>query len=203
MAEPSPSEAIVSLYERHAQGWFEDRGTILHERAWLDRFAEPLAPEAAILDIGCGTGDPIARYLLGRGFALTGIDSSPSLIAMAAERLPAAEWIVADMRSLDLYRRFDGLIAWHSFFHLTPDDQRVMFPRFAGHAAPGATLMFTGGPQHGEAIGAWRGEPLYHGSLDPAEYRDLLDDNGFDLLDQHLGDPDCGGAYIWLARKRA
>ena len=203
MAEPSPSEAIVSLYERHAQGWSEDRGAILHERTWLDRFVQPLAPEATILDIGCGTGDPIARYLLDQGFKLTGVDSSPSLIAIAAERLPAAEWIVADMRSLDLDYRFDGLIAWHSFFHLTPEDQRAMFPRFARQVAPGATLMFTGGPRHGEAVGVWRGEPLYHGSLDPAEYHDLLDENGFDLLDHRVGDPECGGAYVWLARMRA
>jgi hypothetical protein len=26
-------------------------------------------------------------------------------------------------------------------------------------------LMFTSGPAYGEAIGTYRGEPLYHGSL--------------------------------------
>src|ERR1041384_3755382 len=65
------------------------------------------------------------------------------------------------------------------FFHLRMDDQRPMFERFAAHARPGAPLMFTSGPAHGEAIGSFCGEPLYHGSLDPADYEGLLRKPGF------------------------
>jgi hypothetical protein len=74
-----------------------------------------------------------------------------------------------------------------------------MFARFAAHAAAGAPLMFTSGPEHGEAIGEWIGEPLYHGSLDPADYEALLADNGFTIVERRLRDPECGGATIWLA----
>jgi hypothetical protein len=80
---------------------------------------------------------------------------------------------------LALQRTFSGILAWDSFFHLCHDDQRRMFPVFRAHAAPNAALMFTSGPAHGEAIGSFGGEPLYHASLDPAEYRSLLDRNGF------------------------
>lgn len=201
-ADTSPSEAIVGLYERNARHWLQDRGSDLHERPWLDRFTAPLSPGASILDIGCGSGEPIARHLIDRGFEVTGIDSSPALIAIAAGRLPAGEWIVRDMRQLDLGRRFDALIAWHSFFHLSPHDQRPMFSRFAAHATPGAMLMFTSGSQEGEAVGSYRGEPLYHGSLDGDEYRAFLSENGFVVLDVAVADPDCGHTTIWLARAR-
>lgn len=200
-ADPA-SAAIVDLYERNADGWLRDRGTSLHERAWLDRFTAPLAPGASILDIGCGSGEPLARHLIERGFKLTGVDSSPSMIENAAHRLPAGRWMVKDMRALDLGRRFDALLAWHSFFHLSPDDQRAMFLRFAGLGAPGAMLIFTSGRAHSEEIGQWRGEPLYHGSLDPGEYRALLDANGFDLAAHKMADPDCGDSTVWLARLR-
>ena len=96
---------------------------------------------------------------------------------------------------------FDGVLAWHSFFHLAHDPQRAMFPIFAAHAAPGAALMFTSGWEEGESIGEWRGEPLYHASLDTAEYRALLEANGFEILHHVVQDPDCGHATIWLARK--
>src|SRR5215216_3405122 len=98
---------------------------------------------------------------------VVGVDASPTLIALCRERFPGAEWIVADMRELALDRQFDGLLAWDSFFHLSGDDQREMFPRFAGHARPGAPLMFTSGTSEGVAMGSYRGEPLYHASLDP------------------------------------
>jgi hypothetical protein len=39
------------------------------------------------------------------------------MIALARERLPEQEWIVADMRRLALDRRFEGILAWHSYFH--------------------------------------------------------------------------------------
>jgi SAM-dependent methyltransferase len=194
------ADAIVSLYTRHAAAYDRQRGRKLMEARWLDRFLSLLPATPSVLDIGCGMGEPIARHLVERGCAVTGIDSSAPLIALCRERFPQQIWQVADMRELALGQRLDGLIAWDSFFHLTPDDQRRMFPLFRVHAAQGAALLFTSGPAHGEAIGSFEGEPLYHGSLDPAEYHNLLDENGFSVVDHVIEDPECGGHTIWLAQ---
>jgi SAM-dependent methyltransferase len=197
----SAADEIVGLYQRHAAAWAADRGTkLVLEKPWLDRFLSLLPAKGAILDLGCGSADPIARYLIEQGNALTGADSSPALIALCAEKFPGQVWHVADMRALALARVFDGILAWDSFFHLSPNDQRMMFPVFRRHAAPGAALMFTSGPAHGEAIGAYRGEPLYHASLDAAEYRALLAANGFKVVAHVAEDPDCGRHTIWLAQ---
>lgn len=193
---------IVGLYERHASTFDAARGKTLFEAPWLQRFVALLPPGAAILDIGCGSGEPIARYFIDRGFAVSGIDSSPTLIGLCRGRFPDSDWQVADMRSLALGRRFAGLIAWDSFFHLTPEDQREMFAVFREHAAAGAALMFTSGPAHGEAIGSFEGEPLYHGSLAPEEYRALLAENGFEVVRHLAEDPACGGHTVWLAGLR-
>lgn len=195
------SDSVVRLYELHATAWDGDRDKRLFERTWLDRFTAPLAPGATVLDIGCGGGEPIGRHVIESGFALTGIDSAPTLISLAEARFPQAEWRVMDMRALALGRRFDALLAWHSFFHLSAADQRPMFARFAAHANPRAMLMFTSGSEAGEAIGSYRGEPLHHASLAPEEYRRLLEENGFEVLAYRADDPGCGGATIWLARK--
>jgi len=124
------------------------------------------------------------------------------MIEMCRARFPDSEWIVGDMRQLALERRFDGLLAWDSFFHLHMNDQRPMFARFAEHAAPGAPLMFTSGTSHGEAIGSYCGEPLYHGSLDREEYERLLAVNGFTVLAYRAEDPECGRHTVWLAQHR-
>ncbi len=197
------ADRIIDLYERYAHEWDEGRaGGNLFERPWLDRFTALLPLGGTVLDIGCGGGDPISRHLIDRGFALTGVDASPAMIALCEARFPSETFMVADMRTLSLGCQFDGLIAWDSFFHLTPDDQRAMFPIFGAHAAPQAGLMFTSGPQHGEAIGTLHGERLYHGSLDPAEYRALLDAQGFEVVAYVAEDPTCGAHTIWLARHR-
>jgi SAM-dependent methyltransferase len=197
-----PSAArIVDLYERCASDWDAARKrSTFFEKTAIDRFAPALPEGGTVLDIGCGAGAPIAKYLLERGLALTGVDSSASLISLCRERYPAGEWIVADMRTLDLGRRFDGLIAWWSLFHLSPADQLAMFPVFARHAAPGAHLIFTSGDRHGEAIGEFGGEELYHASLDEKGYRDALAASEFEIVHYSGADPDCGDTIWWLAR---
>lgn len=204
MAKSLPHERIISLYEENAAAWDAIRGAATsEEQPHLDAFADALAPGASVLDIGCGSGVPIARYLIARGFAVTGIDSSATLIGLCGKRFPQAEWRVADMRTLDLGRRFDALIAWFSFFHLSPDDQRAMFPIFGLHAAPGALLTLTSADEEGVAIGEWQGEPLYHASLAPEEYRALLTANGFEVLSFTVGNPASPGPTVWLARYAA
>jgi SAM-dependent methyltransferase len=197
----SDADKIIDLYDRHAHDYAEDRrrgdGS---ETAWLDRFGALLRRGSSVLDIGCGSGAPIAEYLVNKGFAVDGIDSSPTLIALCRERLPQRSWHVGDMRGLALVRTFDGLLAWDSFFHLSHDDQRRMFPIFKRHASPRAALMFTSGPSHGEAIGSYGGEPLYHASLGPQEYRALLKANGFLVVEHIVEDPDCCGHTVWLAQ---
>jgi SAM-dependent methyltransferase len=196
------AERVVEIYRRHAGAWAAARGTELAERPWIDRFAALLGPGATVLDIGCGSGQPIAAYLAGQGHPVAGIDSSPAMIALFQANLPGESAEVADMRALSLDGRFGGLIAWDSLFHLAPAEQRLMFPVFRDHAQPGAPLLFTSGPAAGEAIGTLEGEPLYHASLGPAEYRLLLSQHRFDVVAHTAEDPDCGGRTVWLARYR-
>jgi hypothetical protein len=49
--------------------------------------------------------------------------------------------------------------------------------------------MFTSGTSHGEAIGSYRGEPLYHASLAAREYQALLESNGFRVEAHSVEDP--------------
>ncbi|GAS93819.1 methyltransferase [Mycolicibacterium canariasense] len=191
---------VIQLYDRHAGEWSRDRGGKLVERTWLDRFMASLPDQRTVLDVGCGTAVPIGQYLIDQGCQLHGVDSSSAMIAMTRTRFPDHRWDVADMRTLALNGRFGGIIAWGSLFHLSPHHQRRMFPIFAQHAAPGAVLMFNSGPSAGEQIGTYQGEPLYHASLDPSEYRTLLADNGFAVIAHTVTDPMCGHRTVWLAR---
>jgi trans-aconitate methyltransferase len=202
-SDPMPSHAdrVIGLYEDHALSFDADRNRSLFEKAWLDRFLDLVPRSPSVLDMGCGMGEPLAKYLIERGCSVTGVDGSPRMIALCKQRLPQHEWIVADMRGLTLGRTFQGLLAWGSFFLLEPDQQRRMFDVFAEHAAPGAALMFTSGDREDETIGSYCGEPLYHASLAPSEYRALLERSGFEVVAYVPNDPSCADHTIWLARR--
>ena len=156
MASHPSADQIINLYDRHATTWDILRTDHFIDRKWIDRFCTQLPARATVLDLGCGSGQPVARHLIEAGASVVGVDSSTHMLALCRERFPAQQWIHADMRSLALDRQFDAILAWNSFFHLKPEDQRRMFPIFQRHAAPGALLMFTSGPSHGEALGGIR-----------------------------------------------
>ena len=190
---------IVDLYDRRAADWVADRGQTLTEadRTWLDQFSAHLRPGDAVLDVGCGSGRPMAAALIGRGLRVTGVDSSASLIAHASADLPGGRFLQADMRTLDLGETFAGILAWHSLFHLSVADQRIALPRLLAHAAPRASIMFSSGPREGFVVGSWRGDPLYHGSLGPEEYQTLLTSQGFVVESGAWAD----NGSVWLAHR--
>ncbi|WP_210527744.1 class I SAM-dependent methyltransferase [Rubellimicrobium arenae] len=197
-------EDVIATYDREGPAWAATRDRRLVERPWIDR-ALSIAPHARgrrrVLDLGCGAGRPIAEYLLDRGCMVTGVDASRPMIELFARVVPRAVALHADMRTLRLTETFDLLIAWDSFFHLSPDDQRATFAVLASHLAPGGVLLVTTGPAAGEPIGRIGESPLYHASLAPEEYRALFAEHGFEELGYWPEEPSCAGHTIWMARR--
>lgn len=190
------------LYEKHANLWAELRlpGVDL-EGEWLDRFCAQLPADARVLDLGCGHGDPIGRALLARGYQVWGIDRARPLIELAQSNLPDGQWIVDDMTSFVIEGAFSGIVMWHSLFHISPNEQRAVFPLLAAHCERGTTLMFTSGTVEGTSTGEFAGEPLIHYSLDRSEYEQLLHTHGFEVIEFRERDPACGNANIWMAEQ--
>ena len=165
-------EDVIGIYDREGVAWAATRDRRLAERPWLDR--------------GC---------------QVTGVDASRPMIELFARVVPRAVALHADMRTLRLSQDFDLVIAWDSYFHLSPEDQRAMFPVFANHMGKGSVMLVTTGPQAGEAIGRIGEADLYHASLAPEEYRRLFEEHGFEELGYWPEEPACGGRTIWMARR--
>ena len=91
-------------------------------------FAKRLKPGAKVLDIGCGTGYPIAAHLSGIGCCVTGIDISERMIDCALGlNLPGAEFFVADLLQFRTDKRFDGVIAFDSIWHIPMEQQSQIY----------------------------------------------------------------------------
>lgn len=173
------------------------------ELPYLEKATALAPPPGKVLDLGCGSGEPLSRYFIEKGYHVTGIDAVNAMLDIARARFPEMTWQQADMRDLDLGDSFNVLIAWDSFFHLKPADQRAMFGKFRQHTAPGGVLVFTSGLTLGEAVGGdLFGDKLYHASLDTEEYARLLDRHGYSVVLHVAEDPDCGGHTIWIAQFR-
>ena len=75
---------------------------------------------AKTLDIACGTGW-LTQHLPG---AITGLDASPSMLEVAAERIPDAEFVVGDALELPFEDgSFERITTGHFYGHLEEDDR--------------------------------------------------------------------------------
>lgn len=197
-------QTVLSIYDDIAE-WFDSaRNKSLFERDCLDFLLSYLSENPSILDLGCGTGEPIAQYLISMGCRITGVDGSPHMISLCRNRFPDHEWILQDMRQFQSPETFDAIIAWDSFFHLNRDDQREMFTVFTKYCRPQGILLFSSGSENEEAWSPMFGHDtaqMFHASLDTDEYRALLEKYGFVILKHKQSDPACGGHTYWIAQK--
>ena len=105
--------------ERDRPGWHEDVAALCAAVAEL--------PPARTLDLACGTGFLTAHL---RG-AVTGLDQSPKMLAVARRRLPEAELVAGDALAPPFGPgRFDRVFSGHFYGHLDAA-QRAEFVRVA------------------------------------------------------------------------
>ena len=115
----------------------------------MERFYVETAggPGRSVLELACGSGR-ITVPLAASDADVTGVDLSPAMLERARDALVGggvhAELIAADMRELELGRRFDSIvIAANSLLHLTTRDDLVrVFAAARRHLAPGGKLAF-------------------------------------------------------------
>lgn len=119
-------------------------------RSWA---ANALPPSTAILDLGCGSGVPIAQALAGDGFAVWGIDASPSLLSAYRANLPNMPARCEPVQHSDLFaRRFAGVVAIGLIFMLSEAEQETLLAKVAHALEPGGRFLFSAPRQRCE----WR-----------------------------------------------
>ena len=191
-------------YNRIAAKWSSDRHTSFVSQLVID-FAGMVVPGGHILDIGCGTGYPIASYLSDQGFKLTGIDFTANLLQMAIDRnLPNATFILSDFFDYHPVERFDGIIAFDSFFHFPKEKQHLIYSRISPWLVPGAPLLFTHGNKEGEITDSMYGEMFYYSCLNTSEVHTLLEGAGFDVIRtmEYYVERDMDRDLVVFARKK-
>ncbi len=189
-------------YDRVADQFAKARSAF-RERGYVDRLIDLATPGGRILDLGCGTGMPIMRYLIDRGFRLTGVDNAPGMLAHARNHCPEAELIAGDMTEVAIDGRFDGIVAWDSVFHIPRARHAPLFAEMARLLKPRAPLLLSVGGSGGEFAAPMFEVDFPYSGFPPSESRRLLEACGFDVLIAEVDDPTSRGHVAMLCTKGA
>jgi 2-polyprenyl-3-methyl-5-hydroxy-6-metoxy-1,4-benzoquinol methylase len=186
-------------YDLIASDFAKMRDSFNTEKKYLDLFLQHIKPKAHVLDIGCGSGYPIASYLIEKGLQVTGIDGSQELLNIAKTNCPTMKCVYGDIRTVPLKEKYDGIVEWWCLFHIPKPDHAKVIARFAKWLKKDGILEFTTGDHEYEAKSSdMLDQELAFYSLDPMEYEKFLKENGFKIL---LRESDQETHLVWIAQK--
>ena len=99
--------------------WYENKHGFVaeYDRELLSCVLEN--PDQSILDLGCGTGT-LTHALLEKSASVTGLDSSPEMIAKSRQLYPGMDFRVLDARLMPWRNRFD-IVFSNAALHWIPD----------------------------------------------------------------------------------
>ncbi|MBA2344960.1 MAG: methyltransferase domain-containing protein [Rubrobacter sp.] len=204
------TRTVESGYDHMAEAYLstkdpEDPVTL----AALEEMSRNLPSGAAVLDLGCGAGIPATRWLIRRGYAVTGVDVSARQLELAGRLVPEATFIKADMTNLAFgSETFDAVVAFHSIIHVQREAHQALLASIYRWLKPGgiflATLTITAFEGEDSDWEGW-GAAMRWSHHDAETNRRMLRDAGFEI---HYAEPRtiqgaCGDeTWLWIKARK-
>jgi SAM-dependent methyltransferase len=184
-------------YDDRAQEFAERRHSTIGAPE-VERWARTLPAGAAVLDLGCGIGEPIGAALERAGCEIYGIDASARMIDAFKRRLPHAHAACEPAEDSPFFNRtFDGIVAWGLMFLLPRETQERIIAKAGKALKPNGSFLFTAPTQVCEWNDNLTGRRSI--SLGADEYRRRLTTNGLTVTEEF---EDEGDNHYYVAIKK-
>lgn len=203
---------MQNSYDLITDQWHADsRGEAYVERVlgYVDRILRDVPSNATVLDLGCGTGVPVAKHIVQKGYRVIGVDQSKKMLEIARREVPQAEFIHGDMIQIEFNQQFAAAVAWDSAFHVERKYHSTIYRKLANCLETGARLLLSVGGTAPEEITAGAegftsemfGETFFYSGYEPTFARELIEREGFEIERWEVDDPSSHGHIAVIARK--
>ncbi len=198
------NQIVKEGYNKVAKQYSSDRDQVENNQ-YLDELNNHLRAHASVLDIGCGAGLPVDRFLVEKGYKVTGIDISEKMIELAKRNIPLATFKVKDMSELqESEYHVDAVVSFYAIFHTPREKHQELFNKINSFLSEGGFILITmGAGDYEDLEDNFHGEKMWWSHYGPAKNRKMIENEGFEiLLDKIDGSADEKHQII-LAKKQS
>jgi len=112
------SETVRKGYTKIAYKYHKQRGRYPNKEL-MDRFLKHVPKNSKILDLGCGAGVPVSKFLARKGNKVTGIDFAKGMVRLAKKNVPDARFFCRDMTKMKFKANsFDAAVSFYAIIHV-------------------------------------------------------------------------------------
>lgn len=205
MGDDDERDLVRRGYDRLSYHYRADDADDGQYGPWLGDLHGRLPASAAVLDLGCGCGVPVARFLADAGHHVTGIDISDVQIERARRLVPTGTFLRADASRLHLPpASFDAVVCLYALIHVPLADQPRLIGSIASWLRPGGWLLATVGDSAWTGTeDNWLGGPatMWWSHADAATYRDWLGQAGLTVTAEDFIPEGTSGHTLYWARR--
>ena len=152
-----------------------------------------------MLELGCGTGHPIAKEISPIVNQYLGIDSSQSMLDEYLKKVPNANCTLLDMAKIEqIPGKWDFIFSWGAICHLPIELQKKTMLAASKLLKSGGRFLFTGGKETGECTGSVGKYTVYHYSMGEASYTEYLSEQNMELIRANFTE---GEFFVYLFQK--
>lgn len=196
------SKNIVKTgYNKIAKKYSTNRDQFKNNK-YLEKLINLLDPGGRILDIGCGSGVPIDKYLVDHGFKVKGIDISEEQINLAKKNLPDCDFEVKDMTKLKNNEyKVDAVVSFYTIFHITRERHLDLLKKINTYLTKNGLLLITMGASEWEGKDNFHGTEMWWSHYGVEKNKEIIEKAGFEIIFDEIDKSGGEKHLIILARK--
>jgi SAM-dependent methyltransferase len=181
------SNEISGTYDRLASSWDAWSGAVTPplREAYTAQLVSRLQLSSRVLELGCGSGIPVARDICDSGHRYIGVDISQEMLRLATRQVRSARFVRADMATVAFRpARFDAVAAFYTIVHVDRHLHPAIYANVATWLRPGGVFIaaVSRSDVELEHDPDWLGAgPTYWSGYSAATNLGLLRDAGFEI----------------------
>lgn len=178
------AQIVRKGYTKIAEKYHNQR-SIYPNKKLLLKFIKYLPKNSRVLDLGCGAGVPVSKFLADNRYKVTGIDFSDGMLRLARKNVPKAKFLKMDMTKLRLKENsFDGAVSFYAIIHVPREKHSRIYRGIHKILKNNAIILANaGGNKEWEEIANdYMGVPMFWSFYSPKRTLSIIKNAGFDVI---------------------